>query len=252
VIGMSSTDICSIDPIEALDSISRHFEHWEIFSEDLHDVSYMVDVKDSLESYDLSLSVHSPISDTNIAAVNDRMRDATLREMGVTFECANSLGAEMVVVHPGVYSLSVPNIRMRSIEMAKRSLVEIEAMGREYGVRPVIENMPRFPIMMGQTPEEMRELLGSTDLGFCFDIGHANTAGCIDGFLNGFKRIDHIHIHDNFGDRDAHMTIGDGSIDFVDVISKLKGYRGKYIIESKGLESAISSKGMLLKILSTG
>jgi sugar phosphate isomerase/epimerase len=117
-------------------------------------------------------------------------------------------------------------------------------------VTAAIENMPSFFIMMGQTPEELLALLDGTDLSICFDIGHANTVGKIDECIELFgDRIANVHIHDNLGKNDDHLTIGDGTIDFISVLSKLNRYKGNYIIESKSLESAIKSKERLERIM---
>ena len=62
-------------------------------------------------------------------------------------------------------------------------------------------------------------------------------------------RIANVHIHDNMGERDEHLTLGEGSIDFQHVISMLKGYTGNYIIESKNLDSAVRSKKVLERLL---
>ena len=93
--------------------------------------------------------------------------------------------------------------------------------------------------------------MDGTDLGICFDIGHANTMGQIDDMVETFgDRIVNVHIHDNNGQRDEHLTIGDGAIDFDRVLGLLSSYRGNYIIESKNLDSAVESQSRLKKMLS--
>lgn len=194
----------------------------------------------------MTYSIHSPICDTNIASLNERMREASVDEMISVMECAVKMDISTVTIHPGIYSLAIPNMRNASVEQARISLKQLEREANDLGIVPAIENMPNFPIMMGQTAEELGELIDGTDLKICFDIGHANTTCQTDEFIEMFKdSIVNIHIHDNNGDRDAHMTVGDGNIDFDSVLSKLKSYSGKYIIESKTFESAIASKRYL-------
>ena len=83
-----------------------------------------------------------------------------------------------------------------------------------------------------------------------FDIGHANTAGQVESMVETFgDRIANIHIHDNHGQKDEHLTIGDGDIDFRRVVGMLPNYDGRFIIESKTLESALESQRRLRKIL---
>ena len=70
------------------------------------------------------------------------------------------------------------------------------------------------------------------------DIGHANHAGYAPDEMI-FDSIKHIHAHDNFGDEDAHLAFGEGSIDLKYIINKLeeKSYDGIYIIEVNDTDS---------------
>ncbi|AIZ57083.1 endonuclease 4 [Candidatus Methanoplasma termitum] len=247
MIGVSCTGFCAADPEEIMDVVSREFDWWEIFSEFKHDVTkFSARFNEIKGSYRIGCSVHAPICDINIAAVNERIRNTSTEETIRTMEHANRMGIEMITIHPGTYSTSLGNVRDRSVEHSKSSLKEIERWAYEYGVTAAIENMPSFRIMMGQTPEELLELLDGTDLKICFDIGHANTIGAIDRSIELFgERIVNVHIHDNTGKNDDHLTIGDGSIDFARVLPKLSRYRGNYIIEARSIESAILSKKRL-------
>jgi sugar phosphate isomerase/epimerase len=70
------------------------------------------------------------------------------------------------------------------------------------------------------------------------DIGHANHAGYgADEMI--FDSIKHIHIHDNFGDDDAHLPLGEGSIKLNDIVNTLesKNYDGIYILEVNDYDS---------------
>ena len=249
-IGVSCTQFAVEDPMEILEKVSEHFSHWEIFSEWKHDViSLSGSFMETMSRYDMSYSVHAPITDINIAALNDRVRENAVSEMVTTIEHASRMGVKTVTIHPGVYSMVLSDVRDRSVSLSKMSMRTIEKASAEHGVIAAIENMPSFPILMGQTADQLLDIIDGTDLGICFDIGHANTVGDISEFVDKFKdRIANIHIHDNNGDRDAHMTIGDGNIDFIPILRKLSGYAGNYIIESKDLNSAIESKRRLERL----
>jgi len=251
VIGMSCTQFGVIDPEHVWEMVSKDFELWEIFSEAKNSVTdFSSRFNEKKGSYNMSYSIHAPICDINIASVNERVREASVEEMLRTMEHANRMGISTVTVHPGIYSMVLHGVKHLSTEYAKDSLAEIEKGAEEYGVTVAVENMPSFAIMMGQTPGELLDLIEGTDLKICFDIGHANTMGMIDECIDAFgERIANIHIHDNIGKNDDHMTIGDGAIDFVRVLSRLKGYKGNYIIESRSMESAIVSKGRLEDIM---
>ena len=49
----------------------------------------------------------------------------------------------------------------------------------------------------------------------CLDIGHANcdSAQPVEDWAQGLNPyLTHIHVHDNQGDRDAHLALGDGNL----------------------------------------
>ena len=250
-IGVSCPDFGAVPFSDMLKDIAGKFSHWEIFSEADHAVQKISGgFADYTEPLGMTFSIHTSIADTDLAAVNDRMREAAVMEMMSEMEAAVQMGIDTLTVHPGIVSLSVKGIRDRSIMQAKNSMRMLDRASQEYGVTACIENMPNFPIMLGITADELNTIVDGTDLGICFDIGHANTSGQMDAMIDTFgDRISNVHIHDNMGKNDDHMTIGDGNIDFRHVIGRLRKYAGRYIIESKTLESAIESQERLKKIL---
>ncbi|MCL1979353.1 MAG: sugar phosphate isomerase/epimerase [Methanomassiliicoccaceae archaeon] len=251
MIGMSCTQFGAYDPEAVMEMVSKDFELWEIFSEADGAVTRFSSRFNEIKgNYSMRYSIHAPIGDINIASLNEKIRETSVEEMLRTMEHANRMDVRTITVHPGLYSMILLDVKDRSVEISKRSLKEIEKGAREYGVTAAVENMPSFVVMMGQTPEELLDLIDGTDLMICFDIGHANTMGKIDECIDAFDgRIANIHIHDNAGKHDDHMTIGDGNIDFVPVLSKLRGYKGNYIIESRNMGSAIESKKRLEGII---
>jgi len=84
------------------------------------------------------------------------------------------------------------------------------------------------------------------------DLGHANTNGNIASFLDPgiVDKVVNVHLHDNLGDGDPHLTMGQGNIDHAWTVAELEalGYRGNYIIESRNYESSVASREYLLGI----
>ena len=247
MIGVSCTSFSSDPPEEWLDRIVGEFDLWEIFSEASHSIVYNFDrFAELLPSYDLSYSVHAPICDINIASISDPVREASMKEMLDTIDAASRLDIDRVTIHPGLSSMSVHGIEERYLAHAKDSMKVLDRASREYGVTLAIENMPEMYFFLGRTASELNDIVSGTDLGICFDIGHANTTGQIDAMIDTFgDRIANIHIHDNNGGRDEHLTIGKGSIDFDRVLGKLESYTHNYVIESKTFESAVESQSLL-------
>ena len=251
MIGVSSTEFSAYLFEEVVEEIAKVFDHWEIFAEAEHRLpSVESRFRDLMPSYKLSYSIHAPISDINLASLNERIREDSILEILTTAESAANLNIELITVHPGLTSMAVPYMEEKAVEKAKRSLSSIDRISSEYGVRIAVENMPSFPFMLGHTAEEMNELIGNTNLGFCLDIGHANTTGQTEELIKAFKdRLLNVHIHDNNGEMDEHLTLGEGNIDFKKIIGCLKGYTGNYVIESKSYPSAVDSQDYLRSLL---
>ncbi len=251
MIGVSSTEFSAYLFEEVIQEIPKVFEHWEIFAEAEHRLpSVESRFRDLMPSYKLSYSIHAPISDINIGSLNERIREDSVIELLTTAESAANLNIDLMTIHPGMTSMAVPYMEEKAVEKAKKSLRSLDRISSEYGVRIAVENMPAFPFMLGRTAEEMKDLIESTNLGFCLDIGHANTTDQIDDLIREFKdRLINVHIHDNHGENDEHLTLGEGSIDFKRVLDLLKGYSSNFIIESRSFPSAVDSQDYLRPLL---
>jgi sugar phosphate isomerase/epimerase len=81
-------------------------------------------------------------------------------------------------------------------------------------------------------------------------MGHANTARQLDALLALVDRFGNVHLHNNEGQWDQHNVVDDGTADLKKVVTALRGrYRGNTIIESRDLESGVSSKAVLERSL---
>jgi sugar phosphate isomerase/epimerase len=122
-------------------------------------------------------------------------------------------------------------------------------MGQEFNVTLALENMPKMWISLCHDANQMMELVNGTEIKLCFDIGHANISGTITDILELKENFANIHMHDNLGDRDYHLVLGEGNIDIPGILKQLSGYKGDYIIESTNLNEGIQSKLILEKML---
>jgi sugar phosphate isomerase/epimerase len=236
---------------ETLKRVAKEFKHWEIMSEGEHYLQHVLRrLEAAAPSYKVKFSIHAPISDVNIAALSERMREAATLEIIASMEQAIQINADTVTFHPGYHSMVIPNLEAKSIEKAKRSMRTIDRLMNEFGVVAAVENMPNFKFMIGAKAKELYDIVDGTDMKICFDIGHANTVNQIDEMMDLLgDRIKTVHIHDNNGNNDDHMTIGDGNIDFKKVLKRFSRYTGKYIIEARSLESAVISRDRLKAML---
>jgi len=251
MIAVSAPVLSILDFDEAFGFVSKEFDAWEIVGEGRHFLPNLVyQFLDASSSYDLSFSAHAPLSDINIGSLNERVRETSLREIVNSIKAARRMGIGLLTVHPGFYSPAGMIEKPRVVQTTLESLSYIESVARDLGVKVALENMPNMgPLTMGRTPEELLQLLGSFDLGICFDIGHANTMGKIDAFLAHKKRFINVHLHDNLGERDQHLVVGEGNIDFKKALSALSDYQGRYVIEARSLKEAVASRDRLKSII---
>lgn len=240
---VSNPKWCFLPFEEALEDVREDFDGWEILAEKEHDWSHRDEIKDSLSTTDMEIQIHAPLNDINLASINPRMRKSSVEEIERCMEMASMIDMDIVTVHPGVISPLSRYWDSRR-EKALESLRSLNQRAEEYGITLAIENLPDISITMCTRPEEVKYFLERLDISFCLDIGHAYTSEHIDEFLE----MDpvNVHLHDNRGDRDLHLPIGDGEIDLESVLAEMKGYDGNYVIEGRGKEELLESRDRVL------
>ncbi|MPM98143.1 endonuclease 4 [bioreactor metagenome] len=158
----------------------------------------------------------------------------------------------LAVVHPGYLSPYGGQVPEKAYMTNIASIQELCDFAADLGVLIAVENMPDLPKIFGKYPDEVEEMLdavGSHNVGFTFDVGHANTVGLIDEFLDQLgNRISHMHIHDNMGKKDEHLPLGEGTIDWKHVMEKLPNYKGIFVTEMASVEEGIKSLEFLRKL----
>lgn len=248
MIGVSSPAY-SVRPFEeVLEEISQHFALWEILSDADHFLSDIAGlVKEAVETRNMKFQVHLPFSDINIAAFDLGTRKHAVNTICELLACADSLGIEVAVLHPGYILAMGYYDKPRVPKLTRESLELIHGQMSDLSVRVALENMPDQRFAICRYPAELLEMLTGLDehFGICFDTGHANTNGCIDDFFPLVDRLANVHLHDNDGARDSHLPLGRGGINFSRVLAALSDYGGNYIIETRDLPSAVESKEFL-------
>jgi sugar phosphate isomerase/epimerase len=232
---------------EMVEKVETRFAIWEMITEgNLR----LPDIKDRLReamgTTRLGFAVHAPISDVNIASVNPRMLDASMKELADTIAVAGELGISPVTIHIGYVSpLTILN-KDKARETAYGSLRALDKVALEHGVPLAAENMPRTRWAIFTDPEELEKAIEGTEVKLCFDIGHAHISGNIEGFMGLADRFINVHIHDNEGKYDQHLVLGKGTCDLKGLVSRLEpGYKGNWVIECTDLEQGVESRDIL-------
>lgn len=250
MIAVSSPAFSILDFEIALGFISQHFDAWEIIGEGHH---FLPEIEKEFEdispSYDIQFSAHAPLSDINIGSLNPRTREASIREVINGLKAAHRMGFDTYTFHPGFWSPLGLLAEEEVKEAVKESVGRIDRVARERDIQVAMENMPDSHFTMCENLSELLSYLEDTEIGVCFDIGHAHVSNTLEEFLESPSEFMNIHLHDNLGEQDDHLPIGDGAIDFEGLLSRLNGYGGKLVIESRTFNDAVLSKDRLDQLL---
>jgi sugar phosphate isomerase/epimerase len=126
-------------------------------------------------------------------------------------------------------------------------------IANDYNVKIATENVPGpYPFLM-KSVEDFKKFYKelNDDIDLVFDVGHANLNKQMDQFLIVFgDKIVHIHAHDNRGDRDEHLGVGQGSVDWKSFADGLKRIDFDKIVVVESVEHVEESVQKLNKWLS--
>ena len=234
-----SVSCATLDLSRLEDVKNAGFDGWEVVAEGSQTLSKktLSIIDSAYHSYGLRISIHVPISDMNIASLNYPIRRETIHQIKKSIAKASDY-ANIFVIHPGYISPMASRNLDKALKKNNDSLKSIANFARDLGVKATVENMVNVDFLMGKHPEEIKNMMNH-EIGFTFDVGHANTANAIDDFLK--MKIDHVHVHDNNGKDDEHLILGLGNIDWKHVIEELKGYKGDFVVEANDFEASILS-----------
>jgi sugar phosphate isomerase/epimerase len=236
------------------------FEGWEIVDEGLQKVEgeFKSRVKEIRETTMLVLSLHAPLSDINIASVNEPIWEESIRQVKESIERTYEFIDDICVVHPGFFSPLSIQMPDKAIQKAVTSLKALCDFAADRGLRIAVENLTSANMLLGRYPDELIQLVRGVDrdnLGVCLDVAHAYTTRTLDTFLGITAQADdveiiHLHASDNFGSDDLHLPLGKGSLDWAKVLNGMNdtAYKGLMVLELYSLEAGIASLEFIHKL----
>ena len=212
-----------------LELVLKHHFNLEIGLEavDLDSIS-RVEVKRlarKLRDNGSQISLHGPFWDLSAGSPDPLIRQVTRLRFQQMFDLITLFEPLQVVCHTGYdprhhgsrwqsyldHSLALWEPLLERAEMMKVLLV----------LENVWEESPQFH-------KELFANLRSPYLGFCLDVGHQHSFSKtpLEVWLEELsEHLREIHLHDNDGNQDAHLPIGQGSIDFEQLFRFLKAKR---------------------------
>jgi sugar phosphate isomerase/epimerase len=150
----------------------------------------------------------------NVVHVEKSRRIDAMDEVKRALECAEQIPFAYLILHLGEASSGWD---ARSLEHALTAVEHLRAFAAPLGVKLLLENLNND---LAQ-PEHLAEVIAAghfRDVGVCLDLGHAHLSASLPGgglataIATLAAHVRMVHLHDNVGDRDAHLWPGQGSI----------------------------------------
>ncbi|MCB2148669.1 MAG: sugar phosphate isomerase/epimerase [Deltaproteobacteria bacterium] len=184
-------------------------------------------IKRALRVNGLGLVCHLPTFVTT-ADLTESLRRASVTEMRRSLDVAVDLGAKKVVLHPsmagGMGAFVLDTVKGYAFDF----LSEMVDAAHCLDVMICLENM--FPRnRLGVEPDDFEEIFTTfPSLKMTLDTGHAHIddrrGRRLKGLVSRFeKRIGHLHFSDNQGKLDDHLAVGQGTVNFAELVRRLKG-----------------------------
>lgn len=173
-----------------------------------------IEVANRLRDVGLTVTFHAPFMDLRPGAVDEEIRQVTLRRLQQVFDLVPYFHAKSVVCHPSFDRRYYISSEIVWLEKSKRTWSYFLNQAREMDTIISLENVYESdPNLLGL----LFDALVSPHICFCFDTGHFNVFSTVpleEWFERLGPRIGQIHIHDNKGIVDEHLPAGDGTFPF--------------------------------------
>lgn len=253
------------DPVKEIEFAGDHgfqglelaFEQPEATPEQI--LSKSKQILDAFSRYDLIRISHTQ-SFVNICDFSEAVRRASLDETIKALEAAHRLGIGFLTVHPGFMWPMMT--REKALEKTCESLRELLKVADKLDLALGVENLPplfsppRGYFIKIDDFEVLFSQIMSDRLKFVLDIAHAGfrESDPAPKFISKFyEKLGHVHLSDNFGQRDDHLPLGAGRVDYKTPVEALKkrGYKGTVTLEifSQDRDYLLISKRKLEELL---
>ncbi|MFB6125806.1 MAG: sugar phosphate isomerase/epimerase family protein [Halolamina sp.] len=163
------------------------------------------------------------------------VREGAVEELTKGMDLAADLGAERVVFHPSSDAWANGWSTAATRSFVHDSLAALVPAARERGLEPCLENLVSSYYDATTFAELLDRYPGAS---MTFDTSHALLSGQSEAEMADFlrthaDRVSHLHLVDTRGDRDEHLPVGMGSVDFGTVLAGLSdaGWTGTATLE---------------------
>lgn len=221
----------------------------------------LISLMSLIERYKISFNIHAPFLTNNLLAFDEYIREASINEykeiIRFALECQGR--PRVITLHPGAMNEGLkPLIDPVAKDYFRAALLEIGTCNWGQKINVCVENMPKVANFFGSI-NDLKEMTGEScfnKYGLTFDTSHLWLCERNDGFNPFFEqlgnRVNNIHLVDNnVFDKDPHLPLGTGDINFKEVARYIKefDYKGDLTIEHDGAADILKSREFLLGLL---
>lgn len=204
--------------VEFAEENSLGFEYNDFFAPDMLDdreeLNKRIALYKSLGRPSGRDTMHGAFFDIVPFSWDNGIRRHSVYRMRQSVEIASELGCRAVVFHTGLVPGLVGSDKYRGNWLKSMGETVRQLLNESEGVEIYMENM------FDETPDELRdlaiELQDEKRFGLCLDVAHVMLTKC--GPQRWFQElapyIRHFHLNDNHLERDEHLPMGEGSIDW--------------------------------------
>ncbi len=177
-------------------------------------------LRDLSKKFNLDLTLHAKSWDLNLASINERIREVSLKEILDDVNLARNIGAKEITIHPGRFSVSYN--KEIYYKFLKESLNTILDYSTKKNINISIEVMEKIKNEFIIDLKSLKKLMGDNyeDFKYTLDISHCDSLEEIYFNLNNIKNISKCHISNRFKDK-YHTELEKGIFPMEEIIFKI-------------------------------
>ena len=177
-------------------------------------------LRDLSKKFNLDLTLHAKSWDLNLASINERIREVSLKEILDDVNLARNIGAKEITIHPSRFSVSYN--KEIYYKFLKESLNTILDYSTKKNINISIEVMEKIKNEFIIDLKSLKKLMGDNyeDFKYTLDISHCDSLEEIYFNLNNIKNISKCHISNRFKDK-YHTELEKGIFPMEEIIFKI-------------------------------
>ncbi len=197
---------------------------WNLSRDDFADLAMI------LAKNNMTCTLHAPFHDLAPGGFEQEIVRLSRKKLGLAFDLLPLFSPRSIVCHLGFEAYKHASNMDRWLETSLATWQPLIARAKEQGIRVMFENTYE------STPQAHKMLFAELDpdgIGFCLDTGHLLAFARTD-FSPWLRELGpwlgQLHLHDNDGQADSHMGLGQGIFDFQGLNNALHDLEKKPIV----------------------